>query len=449
LQSIFIGSNGKPVTQYQTKDGVKSKVIKVGKKGALKLAMHPKSDILAVGHSSIRLVDLESGEKKKLEAPFTGGVNSLNFSQCGKYLGATGHGLREVVIFDLDLATEPLCIIPVDGYPQSITLRSQQNGIIEILCLYEEKNGCIIIKNGDNINKIKIKTEGVILTGAFGTPFSFTEKGITLAMGKISKPDISTFDYDINSNTINLTKNDDKSKSESNSAIDNNSKSNDANTYSNPMLGPEKVAGIKRISTEEVAAEEDNNSNKKKKNENMKADDEDDEGNNELTLEERLEQLSASMNELENTTETNLFDETPTSDSLVTLIEQALQSGDDSLLEQCLSVDDIRIVEATVRGLSTSKVIAFMKKLMAKFEKRPSRGALLTHWLAATLTFHISYLMSVPNLSGELSGLSQMLEARLTTYQRLASLSGRLELLLGQSGSTNQYDENQVQVYRE
>ena len=451
MQSIFVGYNGKPVSQYQTKDGVKSKVIKVGKKGALKLAMHPKSDILAVGHSTIRLVDLESGEKKKLDAPFTGGVNSLNFSQCGKYLGATGHGLREVVIFDLDLATEPLCIIPIDGYPQSISLRSQQNGIIEILCLYEEKNGCIIIKNGDNINKIKIKTEGAILTGTFGTPYSFTGKGITLATGKISKPDISSFDYDINSNTINLTKIDEsksKSKSESNT-IDNNSKSNDANSYSNPMLGPEKVAGIKRISTEEVVAEEDSSSKKKKKNDNMKVDDEDEDGNNELTLEERLEQLSASMTELENTTETNLFDETPTSDSLVTLIDQALQSGDDSLLEQCLSVDDIRVVEATVRGLSTSKVIAFMKKLMAKFEKRPSRGALLTHWLSSTLTFHISYLMSVPNLTGELAGLSQMLEARLTTYQRLASLSGRLELLLGQSGSANQYDDNQVQVYRE
>jgi U3 small nucleolar RNA-associated protein 5 len=90
-----------------------------------------------------------------------------------------------------------------------------------------------------------------------------------------------------------------------------------------------------------------------------------------------------------------------------------------------------------------------MKKLMAKFEKRPSRGALLTQWLAATLTYHISYLMSVPNLIGQLAGLSQMLEARLTTYQRLASLSGRLELLLGQSGLSNQFEENHVQVYRE
>ena len=464
MKSIYVGYNGKPISQYQTKDGVKSKVIKVGKKGALKLAMHPNSDVLAVGHSSIRLIDLESGEKKKLDAPFTGGVNSLSFSQCGKYLGATGNGLREVIIFDIDVATEPLCIIPVDGYPQSITLRSQQNGIIEILCLYEEKNGCIIIKDGDNINKIKIKTESVILTGTFGTPYSFIEKGITLATGKISKPDISSFVYDINSNTINLSKNDKTTNESHHTVEDDNKKSNDNN--SNPMLGPEKVAGIKRISTEEPV-EEDSKKKKKKSKDNDKDeklvdhdndvddddnnndDDDNDEGNNDLTLEERLEKLSASMTELENITETNRFDETPTSDSLVTLIEQALQSGDDSLLEQCLSVDDVRVVEATVRGLSTSKVIAFMKKLMGKFEKRPSRGALLTQWLASTLTFHISYLMSVPNLTGELAGLSQMLEARLTTYQRLASLSGRLELLLGQSNSNFQYDDNQVQVYRE
>lgn len=425
--------------------------------------MHPNSDVLAVGHSTIRLIDLESGEKKRLDASFTGGVNSLSFSQCGKYLGAAGNGNREVIIFDIDVATEPLCIIPVDGYPQSISLRSQPNQILEILCLYEEKNGCIIIKNGDDINKINIKTESMILTGTFGTPYSFSEKGITLATGKISKPDISSIDYDITSGTINLSKNDEK-KTKKDNAIEDNNNGNDNNTYSNPLLGPDKVAGIKRISTEDVVAEEDGNKKKKKKNkdkddiivndvddvEKVIDDDADnnDEDNNNLTLEERLEKLSASMTELENGTEINHFDETPTSDSLVTLIEQALQSGDDSLLEQCLSVDDIRVVEATVRGLSTSKIIAFMKKLMGKFEKRPSRGALLTQWLASTLTFHISYLMSVPNLTGELAGLSQMLEARLSTYQRLASLSGRLELLLGQSTS-HQFDDNQVQIYRE
>jgi hypothetical protein len=38
----------------------------------------------------------------------------------------------------------------------------------------------------------------------------------------------------------------------------------------------------------------------------------------------------------------------------------------------------------------------------------------------------------VPDLSFQLAGLSQMLEQRLASYVKLASLSGRLDLLMSQ-----------------
>ena len=90
---------------------------------------------------------------------------------------------------------------------------------------------------------------------------------------------------------------------------------------------------------------------------------------------------------------------TPTSDSLVTLIDQALQSGDDSLLEQCLACNDMDVIDGTARVLKTHRVVTFMKKLVAKFEKRPSRGILLTRWLSCILRHHTSFLISVPDLS--------------------------------------------------
>ena len=53
-----------------------------------------------------------------------------------------------------------------------------------------------------------------------------------------------------------------------------------------------------------------------------------------------------------------------------------------------------------------------------------------------TRRYHTSFLISVPDLSDQLAGLSQMLEQRLASYSRLASLSGRLDLLMSQVAGT-------------
>ena len=45
----------------------------------------------------------------------------------------------------------------------------------------------------------------------------------------------------------------------------------------------------------------------------------------------------------------------PTSDSLLTLIDQALQSGDDALLEQCLACTDVDVIEGTTKALKANR----------------------------------------------------------------------------------------------
>ena len=162
-----------------------------------------------------------------------------------------------------------------------------------------------------------------------------------------------------------------------------------------------------------------------------------------VTLEERLQLLTSTLvkednldSEIEDEEESSDHEKTdlvliPTSDSLVVLLEQALQSGDDVLLEQCLSCEDSDIVDATAKRIPITKIVQFLRKLIAKFEKRPSRGILLTNWLSCIMKHHLSYLISIPDLAVQLAGLAQMLENRLSTYTRLASLAGRLDLLIG------------------
>ena len=108
----------------------------------------------------------------------------------------------------------------------------------------------------------------------------------------------------------------------------------------------------------------------------------------ELTLEQRLESVSRQLTTLESTNaipKSRSAPIVPTSDSLSVLIDQALQGGDDSLLEQCLGCTDLSVVESTARRLSAQRIVPFLRKLVAKFEKRPTRGVLLTMWLSAVL----------------------------------------------------------------
>jgi U3 small nucleolar RNA-associated protein 5 len=185
------------------------------------------------------------------------------------------------------------------------------------------------------------------------------------------------------------------------------------------VLGPNEFGGSKRPSTEDTL-----NPSKRTRNEK-------DVGAN-VTMEERLAGLASQLHQLESPAASaeNNAAPAPTSDSLVTLVDEALQTGDDALLEQCFSCEDADFVEETSRRLPTGRIVLLLRRLVSKFEKRPSRGLLLTRWLAALLRHHTAYLVSVPDLTAQLAGLSQMLEQRLSSYSRLASLGGRLDLLL-------------------
>jgi U3 small nucleolar RNA-associated protein 5 len=137
---------------------------------------------------------------------------------------------------------------------------------------------------------------------------------------------------------------------------------------------------------------------------------------------------------------------TPTSDSLVTLIEQALQTNDDIILEQCLSQMDNNIIEETTKRLPYNKIIILISKLIIKFEKKPTRGILLTRWLTCILRIHATYLLTVPDLNKKLAGLVYMLENRISTYTNLVSLAGRLDILMSSSSAAKSVNNSHTKL---
>ncbi|KAG5183264.1 Dip2/Utp12 family-domain-containing protein [Tribonema minus] len=129
--------------------------------------------------------------------------------------------------------------------------------------------------------------------------------------------------------------------------------------------------------------------------------------------------------------------EPPRADSLVTVLMQALQSMDDSLLEHCLQVNDSAIIEATIDRMPAARVLLLLSRLVAKFEKRPQRGAVLCTWIRSVLVRHTGYLLSIPDLSVRLGRLHQMIESRLSTFTRFLELDGRLKQILAHAPSSS------------
>lgn len=418
---------------------------------------------------------MKSGRKRKLEAQFSGGIVAMSFTQCGRYLAVAGSGSREVLLFDIQAGAEatPLVAVAVLGEPKSLLVRSvasDKGDRIEVLCVFEDADACFIryVIQGENeairTTTCKITTGSNIMAGRFGNSTGAKiQTDITLALGQKSSPTFSSVTVaDAEGNLSENVEVHVKSTSSSSAEVISSAESLALDGTKRGVLAPVVLGPHESGPKKRPLLSEDLESNKKRQKK-FGMDDLD-----ELTLEQRLEALSNSLVEVEKMTDVPVRvsstpavgEEGPSSNSLVVIIEQALQSGDDALLEQSLACDDVSIIEATSKRLPPGRVVQLLRKLVAKFEKRPSRGLLLTRWLAAVLRFHTSFLISVPDLSAQLAGLSQMLEQRLSSYTKLAALGGRLDLLMSQittiteangngKRTANQEASIPRQVYRE
>ena len=399
---------------------------------------------------------MKSGRKRKLEAQFSGGIVALSFTQCGRYLAVAGSGSREVLLFDVQAGAEatPLVAVAVSGEPKSFVVRSvtsDSGDRIEVLCVFEDVDACFIrysVQGGSEVIKTsvcKIVTGSVTMAGRFGNSTGGKlNNEVTLATGQKSSPAFSSIeimgDDEILKESVSII-----SRSAGVKSADAKEKTaEDARTVSAPViLGPHDTISKKRpLLSEDVEA------NGKHAKTDVVAE--------ELTMEQRLEILSNSVADVEKISQPAqtsssaqaLEDQGPSANSLVVIVEQALQSGDDALLEQGLACSDVNIINGTAKRLAPGRVVQLLRKLVAKFEKRPSRGLLLTRWLAALLKFHTSFLISVPDLSSQLAGLSQMLEHRLSSYSKLAALGGRLDLLMSQITTLAEADNGTVMAKR-
>ena len=163
-----------------------------------------------------------------------------------------------------------------------------------------------------------------------------------------------------------------------------------------------------------------------------------------LSFGQRLKSMEESQNQEEQDGGEESSRKRPrtTPSSLVTVLEQALQSGDSKMLNICLENRDRDLINNTVKRMSAPKVLQLLREVAAKFESRPSRGGSLLVWVDKIVTHHMAFLNSVPQTKAIIGSIRQTVEARLSVHKKVSKVAGKLEFIIDQITPAEDADEN-------
>lgn len=112
-----------------------------------------------------------------------------------------------------------------------------------------------------------------------------------------------------------------------------------------------------------------------------------------------------------------------TTESLSHLLNQALSSGDDTMLELSLGVRDKRIIATSLQELDSDLASLLLTKLTFRLSHKPNRASDLSIWIALVLQ---SGKVRQPE---QLRPLRNLLQERVESFPHLLQLEGRLSIL--------------------
>jgi hypothetical protein len=163
--------------------------------------------------------------------------------------------------------------------------------------------------------------------------------------------------------------------------------------------------------------------------EDSEKDDEEEADPKDLSIAERLQQLTNALDDDEDdddetaaTTNDSFKAKQATTESLKELLSQALQSGDDSLLELALGVRDVKIISTTLKEIEPTLVVVLLSKLTTRLASNPLRAEALAMWL--------SHCLKVGRFQPHhLAALRNLLYERIESFSDLLRLEGRLSMM--------------------
>lgn len=473
---LYAGARDRHVAEWSLADGaVTRKFRAAGSDGATALAVSPTGEALAVGGSAIRIVDLSSGKKsRKLSAGLSSAVHQLRFSPCARFLVASTVGGRFLNAYDLSLSDREdpavtfsmpssaaeLFVHTAGGKKSKKSKKKAGKAAIELLVgavahtgsLYlwahsysaaddqpskplRPSASSVVSADSDDEPAGKGVSAGILLADVSGGDGA---DELLVVRGSVIKPvfeRVSVLDNDGRelkqelafapvSEHLLLPAN---KKRKVDAEADKAAQQAHVPTLSarSGIANAGDVVDDSGVSFDDLAS----------------GDNEDEDGDNDVSLAERVEalrervegDLAAELARVdEDEQEAGAGKDKPDASSLSSVLEQALQSKDNAMLEYVLRTRDAKVIGRTIQRVPSVKVLSLLEILVVKFEKSPGRCARLCPWLRAILLHHTAYLLAQPELVQQLSALYQLLENRLKAHEQLQKLAGRLSLVIGQ-----------------
>lgn len=456
---LYSGSRDKHVVEWSLADGSVARRFRVGGDGASALAVSSSDEVLAVGGSAIRTFDLISGKKsRKLAAGLSSAVHQLRFSPCRRFLLASTVGERFVNAYDLTLADreEPALTFALPSAAADVFMRSEKKKkkakSVALLVGAVAHTGSLYLWSHSYSTPASKPLRPSSSSTVTGSDDATVSAGVLLAAAAI----------DAEEQVLVVRGSAVKPIFERVDVLDNDGRELKQELAFAPvsenllLSGRESASKKQKVAAEAQAQEQTRVPTLAERSGASKSLDvvdasvagfddlqgDADADDNELTLAERVEalrervesDLAAELGRVEAEDADAAQDprEKPDASSLASVLEQALQSKDNAMLEYCLRTRDPKVVGNTIKRVASVKVLELLEILVLKFEKSPGRCARLCPWLRSILLHHTAYLIAQPDLVQNLSSLYQILENRLKVHDQLQKLAGRLSLVIGQ-----------------
>eukprot|EP01126_Amoeba_proteus_P057683 TRINITY_DN7359_c0_g2_i2.p1 TRINITY_DN7359_c0_g2~~TRINITY_DN7359_c0_g2_i2.p1 ORF type:complete len:358 (-),score=90.00 TRINITY_DN7359_c0_g2_i2:115-1188(-) len=121
---------------------------------------------------------------------------------------------------------------------------------------------------------------------------------------------------------------------------------------------------------------------------------------------------------------------TTSSESMGRALVQAIHTNDRDLLEQVLKNQQPNLVINTVSRIPPDLVVPFLVVVVKLCHTRSENLKRVLLWVKAVFEYHISYLLTVPNLQSLLTPLNNTLEERVSYFDENCQVQGKLNFLL-------------------
>lgn len=210
---------------------------------------------------------------------------------------------------------------------------------------------------------------------------------------------------------------------------------------------PRTNAGVKDLNGVDPAAVSKYNegnatvtSGKNLKNVEVEEDEEDEE--EESTLADQLNALDVANGTVNGSSRSEVDDvngsaavkplEFSTPGTFTTILNQALRTNDNALLDSCLVHRDVEMIKLSVQKLDSALAVRLLERLAEKIARSPNQAGPLNVWIKWVMIAHGGYLVTIPDLVKTLSSLHSTLSDRVSTLPRLLALQGRLQMLNSQ-----------------